>query len=161
MTPTNATTQPDEMASKANVAHVPNMAIPAGAISAGLIAQLVGVGWEALWHGGLSSRVGDLGLPSSLGFLGDHIVSNLGVLSILGGVGWLLARKHSWRRSAVLVMGVGALLQAFGAGWDLVGHVRGSENNPIAYSLLGLGYILIAGGLLAALRKPLARTKDR
>jgi hypothetical protein len=130
---------------------------PEGAISAGLIAQLAGVGWEALWHAGLSSRVENLGLSPNLGFLGDHIVSNLGVLSIVGGVGWLIARKRSWRRGALLAVSIGAAMQVTGAAWDLAGHVRGSENNPVPYFLLGFGFVLVVGGLLAASRRARSR----
>lgn len=43
---------------------------PATAIAAGVGAQLIGVGWEALWHIGLAARAEELGLPANLGVSG-------------------------------------------------------------------------------------------
>jgi len=113
---------------------------PVRVMTAGLVTELVGVGWDALWRGSL------------VGVVGDHIVSNLGVIVLLAGSVWLLRREQSWQRPAVAAAIGGSLLQAVGSVIDLSSHPRGT-NSPVAFALIGLGFLLASAGVVITWRK--------
>lgn len=114
---------------------------PVRVMTAGLVTELVGVGWDALWRGSL------------VGVVGDHIVSNLGVIVLLAGSVWLLRREQSWQRPAVAAAIGGSLVQAVGSVIDLSSHLRGT-NSPVAFALIGLGFLLASAGVVITWRKP-------
>lgn len=75
------------------------------------------------------------------------------MLGVLGGAGWLVSRGHSWQRGVTFIAAGGAVMETVGAVWDLIGHMRGSEDNPVAYSLIGLGFILAVTALVLVRRE--------
>lgn len=76
----------------------------------------------------------------------DHTISNAGVVCLTVG-GILLHRRYPSLATRVVLAGTAA--ETLGALLDAYAHTRGSEN-PVAFGLIGGGYLLAGGGGVAA-----------
>jgi hypothetical protein len=121
---------------------------PLRLVSVGLAAQIVGVATQGIWHGLLAGRRAGV-LTEDRTFLIDHTISNAGVVCmIVGGV--LLHRRYRGRAVTRLVL-VGTAFETVGALLDAYSHVRGGES-PVAFGLIGTGFLLAVGGVVTAWR---------
>lgn len=117
-------------------------------VVAGLGAQVIGVSTQALWHVLLAGDETGL-LTEDRTFLVDHTISNLGVASMVVGA-WQLRRFRPGVPARVVL--AGTALEVLGAVGDMIGHVRGGESIA-AFALIGTGFLLATGGLLADIRQ--------
>jgi len=120
---------------------------PWALLTAGLAAQLVGVATEGLWHGLLAGRTSGV-LTEDRAFWMVHSISNAGVISVIIG-SILLHRRYPSPSTRVVLAGAAA--ETLGALLDAYAHARGGEN-PVAFGLIGAGFLLVAGGGIAAWR---------
>lgn len=130
---------------------------PLTLVAAGLAAQVVGVSTQGLWHGLLADRHAGV-LTEDRTFLIDHTISNAGVVCmIVGSV--LLLRRHPGTASTGLLL-AGTAAETVGALVDAYAHLRGGEN-PVAFGLIGTGFLLAAGGVVTAWRARRAVQPER
>jgi hypothetical protein len=127
---------------------------PLKLVFAGLAAQIVGVATQGLWHGLLAGRHVGL-LTEERTFLIDHTISNAGVVCMIAG-SVLWHQRQPGTAAARLVLG-GTVFETIGALLDAYSHLRGGES-PIAFGLIGAGFILAVSGVVTAWRAGPHRT---
>lgn len=116
-------------------------------ITAALAGQLLGAATQGLWHVLLTGRTRGL-LTEDRAFWIDHTISNAGVgCLIVGSI--RLHRRYPGLATRVLLAGAAA--ETLGALLDARAHAQGGEN-PIAFGLIGAGFLLAGGGSIAAWR---------
>ncbi len=121
---------------------------PAGAMSAGLIVQVLALAWEAIWHLAPASSVVRQHIPEDSVLLVDEIVSCLGVLLVLAGAIGRLATPGEKAQPLALGAGIGAGLEGVGATWIVLAHTADKEVSRVAYAVLAIGFGLVAGALV-------------
>ena len=112
-------------------------------IWAALCLQLVGLAFDAVWHGLLRPGVEPTTFADMLVHLGTvHLPLYLGVLSVLVATAWALAE----RRRGSTVAFAGATLATVGEASHAFLHLRlSTHGGPLAESVAVIGFLVVGG----------------
>jgi type IV secretory pathway VirB2 component (pilin) len=129
-----------------------------------LTVQLLGLAFDAVWHGLLNPDFKAVTVGQMVTYLSTvHLPIYIGVMSVLLSTAWALVDQI--RRSkisvALPVAFAGALVSAAGEGWHAYTHLQlSTHSGPIAAITAFVGFIVVVAALWLAGRHGRRRAAD-
>jgi hypothetical protein len=141
-------------------------------IWAALGLQLIGLAYDAIWHGLLHPGIEPQTRQEMIAHLTTvHLPLYIGVLSVFVTTVWALTQGMRERGGfggkrygspQLFVALAGALLSVIGEAWHAVTHLRlDTHSAPVAGSLSPLGFVLVAAAVWRAGRRSARDAADR